>query len=263
MTPPLRLVTIPFSHYCEKARWVLEHAGLEYDERRFLPIFHMMGTLPLGGRSVPVLTAGKQRLTDSTDIALFVDSLVSRDASIYPTEPDLRRESLNLEELYDTRLGPHVRRWLYFHLLSDRALAIEFMRTFGKGLELELFTRGFPVFSRMMRQAMNIDAVSAARSLGHVEQVFLDVSERLSDGRPFLTGDRFSIADVTFAALGAAAVFPDNYGGPTVPRIERVPSSIADVVSSFRSTKAGQFILRLYDEHRMPRGDAAAVIEHR
>jgi glutathione S-transferase len=30
----LRLVTIPISHYCEKARWSLERAGLEYREER-------------------------------------------------------------------------------------------------------------------------------------------------------------------------------------------------------------------------------------
>ena len=31
---PLRLVTIPISHYCEKARWALERAGIAYREER-------------------------------------------------------------------------------------------------------------------------------------------------------------------------------------------------------------------------------------
>lgn len=29
---PSRLLTIPISHYCEKARWALEHAGIPYRE---------------------------------------------------------------------------------------------------------------------------------------------------------------------------------------------------------------------------------------
>ena len=29
-----RLLTIPISHYCEKARWALERAGLAYREER-------------------------------------------------------------------------------------------------------------------------------------------------------------------------------------------------------------------------------------
>ncbi|MCW3023116.1 MAG: Glutathione S-transferase family protein, partial [Conexibacter sp.] len=31
------LVTIPISHYCEKARWALDRAGVAYEERRHLP----------------------------------------------------------------------------------------------------------------------------------------------------------------------------------------------------------------------------------
>ena len=37
MTPTL--ITISFSHYCEKARWALDRCGIEFRERANLPLF--------------------------------------------------------------------------------------------------------------------------------------------------------------------------------------------------------------------------------
>jgi len=38
----LRLITIPISHYCEKARWALERAGLSYREERHVQGVHRL-----------------------------------------------------------------------------------------------------------------------------------------------------------------------------------------------------------------------------
>ncbi len=51
-----RLITIPVSHFCEKARWALEHAGIPYVEEGHLPFFSIRAVRRAGGRrSVPVL----------------------------------------------------------------------------------------------------------------------------------------------------------------------------------------------------------------
>ena len=66
-----RLITISFSHYCEKARWALDRAGVEYTEEAHLPLFHYTATYRNGGkRTVPLLVAdaGKTVVRDSTDI---------------------------------------------------------------------------------------------------------------------------------------------------------------------------------------------------
>ena len=50
----MQLVTIGFSHYCEKARWALDRYGLTYDEERTLPGMHLKAVkrhVPEGGRS--------------------------------------------------------------------------------------------------------------------------------------------------------------------------------------------------------------------
>ncbi|MEZ4340912.1 MAG: hypothetical protein R3B82_30175, partial [Sandaracinaceae bacterium] len=38
------LVTIAFSHYCEKARWALDLRRVPYRERRYLPAMHLLAT---------------------------------------------------------------------------------------------------------------------------------------------------------------------------------------------------------------------------
>ena len=55
---PARLVTIPISHYCEKARWALDRAGIAYREERHVQIVHRVASRRAGGGgTVPVLVA--------------------------------------------------------------------------------------------------------------------------------------------------------------------------------------------------------------
>jgi glutathione S-transferase len=76
------------------------------------------------------------------------------------------------------------------------------------------------------------------------------VESLLADGRPYLVGERFSAADLTFATLAAAVVLPDNYGVKP-PALSNLPSSLAANIEVFRETIAGKFVLNLYSEHQL------------
>src|SRR4051812_44721934 len=57
------LITIPISHYCEKARWALDRAGLDYVERPHLQVFHWAAVRRAGGgKTAPVLVRGDRVL---------------------------------------------------------------------------------------------------------------------------------------------------------------------------------------------------------
>jgi len=69
------LVTIPFSHYCEKARWALDYTGYDYVEEGHVPVLHRiavkLATSPC--TSVPVLVtrggcSAIRRISSSTQI---------------------------------------------------------------------------------------------------------------------------------------------------------------------------------------------------
>ena len=68
----VELVTIPFSHYCEKARWALDRVSVAYHEQGHLPIFSRRATKRIGaGTSVPALVVDSAIVADSTSINVF------------------------------------------------------------------------------------------------------------------------------------------------------------------------------------------------
>ena len=85
------LVTIPASHYCDKARWALDRAGLAYIEDGHMPILHWRAARRhKGTRTVPILVHDQGIAADSTDILHVIDAHVAADQQLFPAEPALR-----------------------------------------------------------------------------------------------------------------------------------------------------------------------------
>ena len=82
-----------------------------------------------------------------------------------------------------------------------------------------------------------------------VRAAFDAIGERLADGREFLCGERFSAADLTFAALSSPVIAPPEYG-ITLPQPDQMPEPLASVVRSFREHPAGRFALEMYRTQR-------------
>ena len=111
------LYQFPISHYCEKARWMLDRKGLAYREHNLLPGPHRLFTRARSGvNTVPVLRDGKRLVGDSTRIAYYLEKYYP-DAPLLPDAPEARQQVIELEQQFD-RYGAHVRRWLYGQLLG-------------------------------------------------------------------------------------------------------------------------------------------------
>jgi glutathione S-transferase len=76
-----------------------------------------------------------------------------------------------------------------------------------------------------------------------------EVADRLSDGRRYLVGGRFTTADLTFAALAAPLVLPPEYG-VALPAIEDLPSDMAATVREVRAHPAGAHALAMFRDER-------------
>jgi glutathione S-transferase len=241
----LRLVTIPFSHYCEKARWALDRAGLAYREDPHLPLISMVVARRAGGgKMVPVLITPDGPVTDSTDIVAWCDA--HGDAlPLFPPGP-LGDEVRALEDDFDERLGPATRRLAYAAVLPARA-ASESLFDSAPKWEARVVSTMFPLVRGVMSRRLRLDPASLARSRMIVDEIFASVGARVADGRRYLVGDRFTAADLAFAALAAPVLAPDRYGAPLPPR-ETWPAEWRTYVDAMRATPAGKFALRLYDE---------------
>lgn len=245
----MQLVTIPFSHYCEKARWALDRAGLRYDESSHLPMLHVIASLRAGGRrTVPVLKTRHGTLRDSTDILRWVDSLLDADQRLFPPTP-AGAEVERLEERFDAKLGPATRRWAYSHLLDDAARLVPLMGRNVPAWEPVAMRATLPAAVALMRKGMNITPATAQRSLERTRELFAEASALLDDGRPYLTGDRFTAADLTFAALATPALFPPEHAR-WLGSLDDIPPAMADEVRALRETPAGRFAMRLYRDER-------------
>jgi glutathione S-transferase len=248
INPSATLITIPLSHYCEKARWALDRVELTYREEPHVPLLHLLATKRNDGGSVPVLVPGDLRLTDSTAILSHAAEVCGGNL-LYPREAALRHEVQELEEHFDTKLGPHTRRWAYEKLLPHTKLLRSLWSHEASRFEAHALPLIVPLTRYLVRKTYKITPESARRSLERVQEVFSEVDRRLSDGRRFLSGGRFTAADLTFAALAAPVLFPGECCA-VLPQLDDAPAPMRDEVLRFRATIAGKFALRLFSEER-------------
>jgi glutathione S-transferase len=249
MTTPL-LITIPFSHYCEKARWALERAGVAFRESGHLPVLHVAPVRRAGGkRTVPLLVADGRAIGDSTDILQWADRKAPPGRRLYGDDGAERREIEALEDFFDNKLGPDTRRWAYFYVLPRRDLLLRLADRGVPRWESFLLPALLPFARAIMRRAMNITADGAQRSRDRIDVAFEKVAALLADGRPFLVGARPSAADLTFASLAAPVVAPPQYGAE-LPSPEDLPPEATERIRAWQQHPAGQFALRIYREHR-------------
>jgi glutathione S-transferase len=248
--PTARLVTIPISHYCEKARWALDRAAIGYREERHIQVLHRVAARRAGGGgTVPVLVTGDGIFAQSADILAYADRHTEPAARLYPQEPRSRAEVVALERDFDAGLGPQGRRWMYFHILPERHLGRAYNCTGVPAWERRAFPLLLGVMSGYIRHLFAIGPETPAQAGAAVQETFDAVAARLDDGRRYLCGNAFTAADLAFAALAAPVIVPPEYGVP-LPQPDELPPDMATGVRAFRAHPAGAFALRLFREER-------------
>jgi glutathione S-transferase len=243
-----RLITLPLSHFCEKARWALDLAGIEYCEERHLPLIHRWHTRRAGTTTVPILETAEGALTDSASIVRFADRH-SRAARLLPSRVKDQQEAAEFERYFDRELGPHSRRWAYMHLLKCRTVLNRLASSGVPAAERFLTSPVMSVTRPLIRAGYRIKPDAAERSLQRVQEVFQAVGERLAGGERYLVADELSVADITFAALAAPVLLPERYGG-SIPSQEEIPDAMLIECTRLRSTRAGAYALEVYARHR-------------
>jgi glutathione S-transferase len=246
----LRLVTIPISHYCEKARWALERAGLDYREERHVQGIHQLAARRAGGGlTVPVLVTPTGSIGESEQILEWVDERLAPEQRLFASDPSERRAQDALCRRLDDSFGPAGRRLMYVHMLASRQLLLRFNNQGVPRWEDLALRAGFPLAVRKVSRVLDIrpgvevqDEAVVWRELDHVAGL-------LADGRPYLCGERFGAADLTFAALAAAVIVSPDYG-VALPQPELLPVSTAALVRRAREHPAGCYALQLIATHR-------------
>ncbi len=245
-----RLLTIPISHFCEKARWALERAGLGYVEERHVQGVHrIVARRAGGGATVPVLVTDEGVFAESEEILRYADDRTEEGQRLFPAEGPPRDEVVALCRWLDEGLGPDGRRLMYAHMLELKGPMLSVNNQGVPRWEARAMSALWPLVTRFGRRELGIGPNTVRDDEERVRRAFDAVAERLADGRPHLCGERFGAADLTFACLAAAVVVPPEYG-VRLPQPDELPEHVARVVRPFREHRAGAYALELFRRER-------------
>ena len=252
MSRPL-LWHLPVSHYSEKVRWALDHKRIPHDRRALISGLHVpMALMITSGRSytLPILELGGRTIGDSSAIIAALEAAYPEDP-LYPKDPDERRRALELEDWFDRRLGPDIRRFVFHALRDDKELFDELaasqipsaLRRY-RGLA-GVYGRAFT--GVRYRTASNQRADEALQGV----TAALDRLESELGDRRYLVGDRFTVADVTAASLFYPLVLP-----PEGPLQMELPEAMAQIVSELEQRRGYRWVQETFARDRRADGQA-------
>lgn len=236
---------IELSHYSEKARWALDHKGVPHRLRTPLVGLHRAAALALTrGRHdrFPVLGLDGRHIGDSTAIVAALEERFPA-PPLYPSNPAQRAHALALEDFFDERLGPALRRFAWFHVLADDGFA-DALAPHNPRVHRVLAAMA-PVAKVTVRRDYGADAAHEAAARAEV----LAAADRVeAELRPsgYLAGDAFSVADLTAAALFTPVIDPPQR--PYLPPSQ--PAAVLALRDELLARPAGQWVVEMYARHR-------------
>jgi glutathione S-transferase len=243
--PPL-LWHIPLSHYSEKARWALDHKRVPH-RRQVLDADYLLRAWRATGRgTLPILFLDGRAIGDSTHIIAALEERYP-DPPLYPADPAARRRALALEDDLDERLGPALRAAIVTPLFRhDPDVALRALTT---GMPdqayrmLRPLLRVFPAFYRLRHRISDANLEADRATV----QAALDRVEQERQGRAYLVGDAFTVADLTAAALLSPVLQPPEIQYPL--RVEW-PPYLRDYRATLLQHPAMQWAAGIYRRHR-------------
>lgn len=245
-----QLITFAASHFCEKARWALDWHKIAYHEVGWPPGLHIILTKSCGAKdtTVPILFDGDNVIQGSGAIIDWADTKdEDKRRRLTPTQEN-RTEAVEIERHADEIIGVHVRRLAFAELLPDYSHMVRpalFYR--ASGWRRLIGNMMWPVSWRVMMRMYDVRPGAAAESRAMLEAEFDWLEEKLADGRLYLTGDRFSRADLTVASLLANFAKPNELA--TAHGMSG-PEALGADVARWSKRPVMRWVKTIYETHR-------------
>jgi glutathione S-transferase len=248
---PIILNTFAFSHFCENARWALDHKGISYREQSWAPMLHMFRTWRLKRTYTPVLRIDGEVIQESAAICEYLEQRFPEPVLI----PAQHREAVLRVADEARSIGPDIRRLAYFAFGQDLRLLERAWAMNVGAVEARIHKLVFPVSRRMAFKALRVNRQAAEKSEVVVRDFLGRRNTSLTGTRRYLVGDTFTLADLTMAAILSPLARP-----PEHPLYARMPFGKAaeSMVESFRSYEMLAWVRDCYALHRAGRGPISA-----
>ncbi len=271
------LITIRFSHFCEKGRWaldLLQHTAtqklndessdkIQRNSHRYVEyprsiMTHMVSSLwHTSGfsTSTPVyITRDKCVIKDSSDIMHYVSDELCKlgQPTLYPTA-----EVEELENYFNQVLGVHARRYGYWLMFQGEEMQNELHKCWLRntaGIERWIQQHSFGPIKALITKGLQIEEQPSLIAKQRIDEVFEKVNQKLAEhGGLYLLNTTYpTAADFTFASLAYPMIFPPECDDLIITYDPNVMGrQLYDEVTNYREQRAGKFVLHMYEQHRI------------
>ena len=203
----LELYQFELSHYSEKVRLILDYKQLEY---RKIEVTPGVGQIELmqksGSRQVPVLKDGSTYISDSTDIALYLERKYP-ERPIIPTDSLAKGQCLLMEEWADTSIGLQGRKAFIGALNQNQ----NFRTSILPPNTPDIVKTAVGAIPGELLEVMGTGVGFGAEAIKEAKKTLNQDLEALClilQDRPYLTGDTPTLADFAVAGLSIYLKFP-------------------------------------------------------
>lgn len=235
------LLTLPPSHYCERARWALDLQRIVYDEERLAPGTHLLRVKRLGAAatSLPLLLLEDGSLCQGSDRILDWAGLPGGDPAI--------------ERRLEQETAPLIRQCLYAGLLSDPRSGIRDVLLRGTSKRDATIGRlTWPLLRRIMAAGMNARPSLLPYLIAQVDHELDWFDRLLAERGDHLAGREFGRADLTAASLLAPVALPQVEPVKSLSAGIRWPRSLAPSVARWSDRPTLKWVRHVYEAHRVP-----------
>lgn len=247
------LYQFPLSHFCEKARWLLDHKELDYVAQNLAPGVHRAFTqLKTGQNKLPILKDQEQWIAGSTPIALYLDEHYP-EHRLLSANRELQQQALEIDTLAN-EMGRHVRRWVLTHALqgSDESVDIligekGYLRQFDK------YTK--PLIKKLVSKGYQLNSDKVAQSKAALDVMIPKLNDILiANQGGYLVGQRLGLADIAVCSMLAPILtLPDTPW--ETEQLDAFSTEFLTYREHLQQLPLGQYIARIYATERRARVD--------
>ncbi len=246
-TPSIVLHQFRASHYNDKVRWALAFKHLRHEQKSLLPGPHQISIKKLSGQtSTPVLVLDDQPITGS---AAIIEALETKfpEPRLFPVSSVEREQALAIVDRFDRDVGPATRTVAFTVFVNELGYVSRLFGGDATPLQRGIYRLMLPLVKPLMARTNGVtDQANVARAFDTTRQTLDWIAEETRE-RAFLVGDRFSVADLTVAALMSPVVKLDH---PDMRAPEPVPEALVKLLAQWKDHPGVSWVQRQYREHR-------------